>query len=123
MGKTFNRKINDVVEGWFYDDAVTAKVAVMSAASIQVGPYYSSSAEYYVVRYDNSYYISTIARSKGWHQVVYDFTGNNTVKLYIDGIFAAQIDNVDSYSWISLGDYWTNSLISNLYYDDISVYQ
>ena len=122
--KTFDRSLNDIFEVWFYDDGATQKEAVFSVGTVIVGPIDDISTTYYVVRYGSPavYITTTIARDVGWHQVVYDFTGSNTANVYIDGVSAAQLSGYENFNSINIGDYWTDSCISNMYVDDISVY-
>ena len=151
----FNRKLpgikqDKVIEVWFYDDPEThSKLAtppMNTRIGATVGACYigvneltlknddkvEERAKYYSTRIqgiDNTYMISNIERSKGWHQFVFDYTiGGGHVTLLIDGeaVRSEQIpaDQDRGCKNVVLGDEnQDDGNTSNLYFDTLRAWE
>jgi uncharacterized protein YjdB len=109
-----------ILEGWFYDDGATVKQSVIQANSLMLGAYSTISSNHYAIR--NGIGATSIPRSAGWHQVIFDYvTVPGKVNVLIDGQLA-DTRNDTGLSSITLGDLWANGSISNMSFDDIAVY-
>jgi hypothetical protein len=100
------------------------QLALASPSGTPVGLGVSSidcSPAYYCYRLGNTYTATSIPRTSGWHQFVFDYRSGNDVKLYIDGTLVATSTAACSFNSVQIGDTWPGSRQSTCYYDDVSV--
>ncbi len=114
---------NALAEGWFYDDMANDKngnyINLKSSRNdiFKVGIDNASDSVYSYVA-NNQQAVTTIKRTKGWHQVIFDYLEDELISIYIDGqkIFQGQKPTSETYS---LG---TEGTEGNFYYDDFRIY-
>jgi hypothetical protein len=119
---------NKVAVVWLYDNAsATTGSAMMfvddNVSAIGLGVYNTASTGYYVYRIGSTFTATTVPRTTGWHQFVFDYTSKTNVKLYIDSVATpvATSSVATSFNRIALGDFWADTHGMTAYYDDISV--
>lgn len=115
---------NKVVSIWFYDTAdASAKVIAMADNNVKVvgiGIDSGTSNTYYSYRIDNTFTATTITRTTGWHNLVFDYR-TGPVELYIDNTLIATTSIISNFNRIALGDLWNANSVSDFFFDDISV--
>lgn len=62
--------------------------------------------------------VTDIKREYGWHTFKWDYTGDDVVKMYIDGKLIAEAPG-ESFSYIEMGDYGMGGFNA---YDNVVVY-
>ncbi|MBO9607586.1 MAG: BNR-4 repeat-containing protein, partial [Paenibacillaceae bacterium] len=117
--------LRKVVSVWLYDDAANANSTAYayvdnSSAAVGLGVNTSVSGAYYVSAIGATAAATSVKRSSGWHQLVFDYRSTGGVVLYIDGEQVGTTASVNAFNRIALGDYWSGTT-SNVYFDDVSV--
>ncbi|MDQ0897889.1 MULTISPECIES: carbohydrate-binding protein [unclassified Paenibacillus] len=119
---------NQVGVVWFYDDATdnnlrTSAFVDKGTSSTQVGLGVDTptSTSKYVYRVGSTNTATTIDRTTGWHQLVFDYRSGTDVKLYIDETLVKTSTSQTGFDVIRLGDYWGGGSTGTVYFDDISV--
>ncbi len=74
---------------------------------------------YYVVQVGEERIPTPVRRTCGWHEFTFDYTSGTGVDLYVDGQLVKTIEDVDGFSYISLG---TAEGKGTAYYDEVSIY-
>lgn len=116
---------NEVCEIWFYDDNSMYKKVFLGAnptlfgIGIDTHPYDGVLATRYIT---NGYGITSVDRTPGWHQAVFDYTGQNTVKIYLDGILVSTVTGPETFAQPTVCDFTQDGFVSKLFVDDISIY-
>ena len=129
LKKTFSKEYQKVVSVWIYDDGESSEKEafarlVNGATYVGLGIRSETKADEYVYVYSaNQWKATGVARSKGWHQFVFDFTSGSPA-LYVDGKLVKQFDTttltMTAFRQVWLG--WNNVTSSgNIYFDDISI--
>jgi len=118
----FDIGASTVMEAWFYD------VGQDGTKQLAAGPGYNELVgirtgidKVYYVR-DNGDIPTTLPRSRGWHQIVFENRGGQ-LSAYIDGILVRTIGwGLTNLGHFEIGDHDNNGQISNLYVDDITFF-
>lgn len=122
---TYNTQQNNVVTTWFYDDAADLSMHSLAFvdgvnSTVGLGVNTDTSSSSYICRVGSAYTATSITRSTGWHEMVFDYTSGVDVKLYIDRSLVLTSAGEHAYTRIALGDYWTGQT-GIVYYDDIRI--
>jgi len=98
---------------WFYDNLTVSGIIgyfVTDAADtfpgIIIGVKTDLSTTNYVYRVGSTWYVTNVSRSNGWHEFRW-YTDGNITKIYIDGIFVANISDIINFRFIKYGTLWT----------------
>ena len=126
ISKTFDtRQTGQTVTIWLYDTLDTTHniqaVANVSAAENEwaaLGVHTVVSPEYYVCRLGGSTTPTQLARTKGWHELKWDYSSGNC-KLYIDDTLITELSGQDGFSYIAMGDFWGDGPVSGMMFDDV----
>jgi len=125
---------NRVVSLWFYDNAADTTQIIQAnvdngATSIAIGVHTGvpGGTTNYVYRIGGTYTVTTIPRTTGWHQFVFDFRSGSDVKLYIDPTPSnltpfATSTALTGFTQIILGDSWPDGqTAAGFYFDHIAL--
>ncbi|MBD2847518.1 BNR-4 repeat-containing protein [Paenibacillus sp. IB182496] len=120
--------LNQVVSIWFYDNASQANMTVLafvdpnqSMKDVGIGVNTSVSTTKYVTRIAGTTVATSVDRTTGWHELVFDYRSSAKADLYIDGTFVRTTDTVSFFKRIALGDYWMDGQVSGVYYDEVTI--
>ncbi|MBD2843872.1 right-handed parallel beta-helix repeat-containing protein [Paenibacillus sp. IB182496] len=123
----FNR-VTGVAEAWFYDDGQSSKEAMVNLMSgstelFRIGVVYQMS-DYRIRNMPGTEKIATsVDRSVGWHQVLFDLSDTQRRTIYLDGEQVYE-DYQTHNGFTRMGgiDYWVDNRISNMFFDDFVAY-
>ena len=126
----FGKAPAKVVETWFYDNPGDVALKTMAmvedesndAQKLGIGVNTATSTGYYSFLLGATFYATTIARSDGWHQLIWDYRSGTDVKLYIDQQLILTTRKLTKFNRIILGDIWADKLTGEVYYDDVTLY-
>ncbi|MDF2522563.1 MAG: hypothetical protein K0R31_204, partial [Clostridiales bacterium] len=125
--KYFPSKMNKKVRVWFYDDPSITSMAngvICDDRTIErgLGVLTWVSQNYYTFMIGGVVYKPTsVQRTLGWHEFVFDYTSGTKLDAYIDGIFVGTDPGVTSFYAILLGNFWADGNVGAAYFDDVSV--
>ena len=112
---------------WFFDDISNKNIntnALVKAGNSIIGIYGSISTEKYLVKNtdDDAWEITNVSRSGGWHQFVFDYSGDG-VKLYIDGKNVKNFREGSSVENLKVYDQLGNGNAAGMCIDDIEFFE
>jgi len=124
--------LNKVASVWFYDNASSTSQIIQAnadngATSVALGVHTGVSTTKYVYRLGSTYTATSITRTTGWHQFVFDYRSGSDVKLYIDPTPSSLTSVVTStiltgFTQIIVGDSWPDgNTATGFYFDAIAV--
>lgn len=115
---------NKVLSVWFYDNAadnsMQAETVVQEKAYLGVRTL-TSTLNYAYKLGGNAWTESSVPRTTGWHQFVWDMRSGTSCVLYIDGIQVASTSLVTSFTVLRIGDDTNDGRSGTVYIDDISI--
>ncbi len=77
--------------------------------------------DYYSIRIGDSYTVTGIGRTEGWHKLEWIWNGETTLGLYIDGVQAGAAEGVSAVDRIILGDLWSaTGPATGVMFDDLT---
>ena len=112
---------------WLYDDASDTTLEAIArvdntswdgSAWRGMGVKTPTSTTHYVTRVNGTWAATSVARSTGWHELRWDYSSGSGAKMYIDGQLVASPQDVNTFSQIAIGDWWSNEASGNGYFDD-----
>ncbi|WP_302496389.1 hypothetical protein [uncultured Flavonifractor sp.] len=127
---TFEQTQSAIAEVWLYDSGDSGQFRAMISvddgkdqAIRSAGIHMQKSKDHYVVRVAGEWIVTEVPRTKGWHQFVFDYSGQDSLTISIDGtVVKGGIPSPDGFSRIYFGDPGTNErYVSNTYFDDVTV--
>jgi|GEM_PF-4233634 len=131
LTKRYDTPQNGIVSMQFYDDAsITEHYSVGGRVDSNKTGMYSIigvetllSPDYYTVLAGPEWKVTGIARSTGWHEMIWDYSSGSHVDMYLDGKLIKSSNDFVSFTQIGLGNYWPKEAGSySVYFDDIAVY-
>ncbi len=130
---------NDVMSVWLYDNLnkengaaavadVTRKEADGSTPWIGMGVSVSTNGshkDHYVVR-DGADWIETeVERTKGWHELKFDYSQEGVCQAFIDDVKVYEFKDAPYYNYVEFGDFWDHSGypgdVSKMAFDDVKI--
>ncbi len=136
---------HEAVPIWFYDDATQTSMEAMTRVDEEqytggatfdswnntawrgMGVDTSASTDHYIVRIDSTKTVTSLARSTGWHVLIWDYRGGQGPVMTFDGVpfYTASLvqDPTKGWNMIAVGD-WTASdgrTTAGAAWDDVSV--
>ncbi|WP_054023572.1 right-handed parallel beta-helix repeat-containing protein [Bacillus sp. FJAT-28004] len=128
---TFSSNQNKVLTLWFYDNADNTNMQVFTKVDNAqwdngslwrgLGVATGTSTTKYAYRVNSTIRATEVDRTTGWHEFTFDYTSGTKVDMYIDGEHVSSEAGITSFNQVSMGDWWTNSLTGNVYFDDVNV--
>jgi hypothetical protein len=120
---TQGSNLNKVAMVYFYDNKDTNMRVFASVDNgiSDIGIGVDLYNNYYSYKIGGTFTTTSIPRSTGWHQFVWDYTSGTGVVLKIDGTQIAASSAVTSFKRIWLGDKWTDGYTANAYFDDVKI--
>lgn len=123
------------VSMWLYDDASVTGTTFMGRVDngyedgnfrglgVAVGKVENgrTSAANYAYRIDGTWHVSSIPRSTGWHELVWDYTSGTGMTMSIDRTQVASSTEITQFDTIALGDWWGGAQAGSEFIDDITV--
>lgn len=114
---------------WFWDDAADASLQVAANASMgdtgslfrALGVVTNTSATNYVYRTGTAFVATTVPRSTGWHRFEWVYGADDGLEMKIDGTTVATHAASPSFDRVQLGDWWADSKLGPVYFDDVSI--
>lgn len=131
--KKFDSAVNGKVSVWFYD--TMGKNGKESYQQVNIWAPFKDAAEQpaisgigtdgktnYAIRLGTAagYSQSSVARTEGWHEFVFDLTSGVDAKFYIDGTLVHTTDVITSIGALQMGDIWSTNG-ATAYYDDVKI--
>lgn len=131
LSKEFDEARNSVLTLWIYDSGKTEpRDGILfcvddgdSTNCRALGLGTNEGKDCYVIRCGKDTRSTNIKRSEGWHQFMFDYTSGEGVNFFIDGKFAGSEAGVTDFNRIEITDPWEDESISNLYVDDIQIWE
>lgn len=131
ISRKFMQPINGNATLWFYDTGLSGlnqQSLVYDSTNpiglVGVGINSSISNNNYTVT-TSTYQTTatTISRKTGWHKVMYDYTSNSSVDIYLDNNKVSTVPGYAKFDTIQLGDSSSSSYLGTPtgYYDDVQV--
>ncbi|MCJ8014217.1 carbohydrate-binding protein [Paenibacillus sp. KQZ6P-2] len=121
--KMFDRQSSNLVP---YDSGTTISSTVKSLARVDngvqavgMGLDTTVNNKYYVVMNGSTETATSIPRTYGWHELKWDYTSGNDVKLYIDGVLVQTLTTITNFSRVELG---SDSGKGVSFYDQFYIY-
>lgn len=129
--KDFTTPQHQNVTLWLFDtmqqDKMTASVADVSPRRgiwASIGVNVRQSADHYVVRIGDEWRKTPVLRSKGWHELRWDYSDGKACRMYLDGTPAGGFA-AEGFCLIRIGDYWKDLKgegdVSTILYDDLQI--
>lgn len=120
-------KESKVAVCWFFDNLTNKNIntnALVKAGDSIIGVYGNISTEKYVVKdtEDDAWAITDIQRSGGWHQFVFDYSGDG-VKLYIDGKHVKNFRGGSTIENLRIYDQLGNGNVAGMCIDDVEFFK
>ncbi|MBO0879951.1 MAG: hypothetical protein J2P17_06200 [Mycobacterium sp.] len=112
---------------WFYDDAsVTSTIFFVRVDNAQDSGNWRAmgvlSGKNYAIRIDGASKSTSIVRSTGWHELVWDYTSGTGMTMSIDGVQVASDNALTEFDTIAMGDWWGGAAnAGSEFIDDITV--
>ena len=126
--KTFTPQLSGyVVTFWLYDDATQTGAKRVCIVAVDDGvtmclmgvdTYFSTTK--YIYRVGATYYVSSIARTTGWHVIKFYFLDGLTVQGTFDGTQLFSATEPDTFNTITIGNAWVDKTGID-YVDDVDV--
>lgn len=129
--KHFSAPQHQNVTLWLFDtmqkDPMTASAADVSPQNgtwASIGVNVRESADFYVMRLGSEWKPTCVQRSRGWHELRWDYSEGKNCRMLIDGHFIGEFPS-DGFRDIRIGDYWKDLKgegdISTILYDDLQI--
>lgn len=132
--KKFNAPHNDIVTVWMYDNMnksngvagvvnVTRQLEDGTSGFLAAGvSAKTGDLDHYAVREGSQWFKTNITRTKGWHELKFDYSNPGKCEIYIDGASVLVSNNAPYYNQIMIGDFWSDeSMGSGFFFDDVTV--
>jgi hypothetical protein len=129
--KPVNNLYNKIASVWFYDYATVRDDTMCVLARIDdnviakgIGVNTAVSTANYVFLNGSTFTDSLVPRRAGWHEFKFDYSSGDGLKMYIDNIptNVSISTDVKAFSWIRLGDMWSDSkTCTDSYFDDFTI--
>lgn len=112
---------------WFFDNISNKNIntnALVKVGNTTIGVYGNVSTEKYLVKNtdDDAWVITDVARSGGWHQFVFDYSGDGA-KLYIDGKIIKNFRTGSSVEGLRIYDQLVNGNVAGMCIDDVKFFE
>lgn len=115
------------VSMWFYDDAgVTSTILIARVDDGYESGHFRglgvNAHSNWVYRIDGTWKVTSIPRTTGWHELVWDYTSGTGMTMSIDGVQVASSTGITEFDTIAFGDWWgTAQHAGSEFIDDITV--
>jgi hypothetical protein len=127
--KTVYSLYNKIASVWFYDYQTTRDDSMITLARIDdnviakgIGVNTNTSTTNYSILNGGTYTATSVARSAGWHELKFDYSSGDGLKMYIDNTLVSTTTDVKAFSYIRLGDMWSDSkTCTDSYFDDFKI--
>ncbi|MFI1092603.1 hypothetical protein [Streptomyces sp. NPDC020917] len=126
--RDFGAGTHKKVSMWFFDNG---SKTVQAMGRVDNGPasdgttsrslgVSTSSAGFYVYRIGTTITPTTVPRTNGWHEFMWDYTSGTKLDMYIDGTLVVSDPSITSFTTVAMGNWWSGAGL--YYFDDVDVY-